>query len=277
MKQFSVFFCILFSSSLFSQTGFYLHPSIEYKFDINTNFQINITTIQNYTIHLTPKNITPETIVFAGFQIGYRGKNTFFETGWGQDKFSSGITISATAYDLDKHKYYTKVRKDYGGATFNKIPLRFGIRLFGNDSVATNKKNKWQAFMFGSLDVFIPVSSDKEKKDVFITNQQGDAINYQFKSFSMLGIALKTTIGLMLKRKMIKGRNINFSLSYLPSYNAGIFSSGTGNTLIFTNYDKTKYLLGNFSDGAGFYLGISSDLFIKNWFHKKQNVAYYKK
>lgn len=277
MKQFILIFFTLVALPLYSQTGFYLHPAIEYKFDTNRNVPFDITTPQNYTIHIAPRNFTAEKTVFLGLQLGYRNKYWFFETGWGQDKFASGIIISANAYDVNKKSYYTKERKYYGGAVFNKIPLRFGIRLFGKDSVASGKKLRCQFFVFGSLDIFIARSVNKPINDEFIINPQGDAVSYSYYPGRSYGITMKKTIGFMVKAYNKKGNNINFSISYLPSFLGDLlFSSRYNNNIYFTNYDNTTYHYTTSCFGSGFYLSLSTDIATKNWFKKKREVDYYK-
>lgn len=276
MKQFILIFFTLVAFPLYSQTGFYLHPAIEYKFDTNRNVPFDITTPQNYTIHIAPRNFTAEKTVFLGLQLGYRNKYWFFETGWAQDKFASGITISANAYDVNKKSYYKKERKHYGGAAFNKIPLRFGIRLFGKDSIATGKKLRCQFFVFGSLDIFIARSINKPINDEFIINPQGDAVSYSYYPGRSYGKTMKKTIGFMIKAYNKKGYNINFSINYLPSFLGDLlFSSHYNNNIYFTNYDNIKYHYTTSCFGSGFYLSLSTDIATKNWFKKKRELDYY--
>lgn len=276
MKYFFMLFFTIVILPIYSQTGFYLHPSIEYKFDTNHNLSYDIITPQNYSIHVKARNFTAEKTIFMGLQLGYRSKCCFFETGWAQDKFASGITISATAYDVNKKSYYTKERKYYDGAAFNKIPLRFGIRLFGKDSVAIGKKLGWQAFVFGSLDVLIAKAANSPINDEFIINPQGDAVSYSYYPGRSYGITMKKTMGIMLKAYTKKGHNINFSFSYLASNFGDLFDPKlTLNNINFTNYDDTKYHAGVFSYGSGFYLSVSTDIATKNWFKKKREVDYY--
>ncbi len=278
MKQFFLVFITIVALPIYSQTGFYLHPAIEYKFDINRNVPFDITTPQNYTIHIEPRNLTAEKIPFLGLQLGYRNKYCFFETGWAQDKFASGITISATAYDMDKKSYYLKERKYYGGAAFNKIPLRFGVRLWGKDTIATDKKLCWQGFLFGSIDFLISRPEAPPINDEFLINPQGDIVNYSYHSGRSYGIIAKKTIGLMFKTFTKKGNTINFSVSYLPSFLGDLFfSSHLSNNIYFTNYDNIEYHYTTASFGSGLYFSISTDISTKNWFKKKQAVDYYRK
>lgn len=277
MKHFILIFFTILTLPIYSQTGFYFHPAIEYKFDTNRNTPFDIITPQNYTIHIEPRNFTAEKTVFLGLQLGYRNKFCFFEIGWGQDKFASGITISATAYDANKKSYYTKERKHYGGAALNKIPLRFGIRLFGKDSVATGKKNRCEGFLFGSIDFLISKPEASAKNDEFQINPQGDIVSYSYHSGRSFGIQTKKTIGLMLKTYTKKGNNINFSISYLPSFFGDLFfSSHYASSIFFTNYDNTTYHYTSSSFGSGLYFCISTDLYTKNWFKKKKDVDYYR-
>lgn len=277
MKHLIFIFCTLVALPIYSQTGYYLHPAIEYKFDTNRNVPFDITTPQNYTIHIEPRNFTAEKTVFPGLQLGYRSKYWFFETGWGMDKFASGITLSGTVYDADKKSYYTKERKHYGGAALNKIPLRFGIRLFGKDSVATGKKLRCQFFIFGSIDFLISKPEAPATNDEFQINPQGDVVSYSYHPGRSFGIQTKKTIGLMLKTYTKKGNNINFSISYLPSFLGDLFfSSHYASSIYFTNYDNTTYHYTTSSFGSGFYIGLSTDLYTKNWFKKKQDVDYYR-
>lgn len=277
MKQIILIFISIVALPLYSQTGYYLHPAIEYKFDTNRNVPFDITTPQNYTIHIAPRNFTAEKTVFLGLQLGYRSKFCFFETGWAQDKFASGITVSANAYDLDKKLYYTKERKYYGGAAFNKIPLRFGVRLWGKDSVATGKKIFWQGFLFGSIDLLINRRGTTPTNDEFIINPQEDAVSCSYYPGRSYGIITKKTMGLVIKAYTKKRNNINFSISYLPSFLGDLFfSSHTSSSIYFTNYDNTQYHYTTSSFGSGVYFSISTDLYTKNWFKKKRDVDYYK-
>ena len=276
MKHYFFTFFILFSLHVNSQPGFYFHPSIEYKFDTNDNLGFDITTPQNYTIHVKARNFTAEQLPFLGLEIGYHRKNWFFESGWVQDKFACGITLKATVYDMNKHEYYTKQRKDYIGDRINKIPFRLGIRLFGKDTIQTGKKMRYQAFIFGCLDVIIPVHSGNAINDNFIINPQGNAVNYYSSPSDFAFVSLKKTIGFILKTYTSKGRNINYSISYLGSSNGDwFFTRFAGSALIFTNYDKTTYNAVMISRGSGFYFGISTDLYFKNIFKKKAVNEYY--
>jgi hypothetical protein len=278
MKHFFLAFFILISLHVYSQPRFYLHPSIEYKFDTNDNLGFDITTPQNYTIQVKARNFTAEQLPFLGLQIGYNRKNWFFETGWAFDKFACGITVKATVYDMNKHQYYTKERRDYNGSAINKIPLRLGIRLFGKDSIKNGKKIRYQAFIFGSLDLIIPIHSDKIKNDDFIINPQGNAVNYNYSAGDFAFISLKKTIGFTLKTYTNKGRNINYSISYLGSSNGDMFFTRfAGSAMIFTNYDQTKYNAVTISRGSGFYIGISTDLYFKNMHRRNNTTDYYRK
>ena len=182
MKKYKLLIALLFFTPfVFSQTGFYISPTLEYKFDTNKNTSYSLTTTQGSNIDVKALNFTPEHVVFLGLRIGWQWRNNFLEIGYGQDRSSLGIKISANCYDTEKQNYYTKFITGYQSLHYNKIPIRAGYRLWGADTIAENKKFRWQGFLFGGLDLFIANSlspTNGNTNGEFVTDPLGDAVKY---------------------------------------------------------------------------------------------------
>jgi hypothetical protein len=277
MKQlaFIIFICTYTLS--YSQKGFYLHPSIDYKFDINSNLAYNIITSQGFIIEVTPRNFTAQPLPFLGLQMGYRKKNWFFETGWAQDKFASGLTLTTTEYNTGTQHYETKHYKEYGGTSYNKVPLRFGIRLWGGDTLAATKKWRWQVFVVGSYEVLFKKPVENTKHEQFTTNSQNQKVDFYYYTQDAFTIQRKKTLGFTIKGYTKNGKNINFSVySLLPQTNANYRHAWSANLMHINNFDGTYNTFHYVSFGGGIYFGISTDMFAKSWLNKKQETDYYK-
>ena len=160
---------------------------------------------------------------------------------------------------------------------YSKIPLRMGIKLFGKDSVSTGKTHRWQSFLFGGFDLLIRPSIPAETggSNTFVTDKLGHTVKYESQLGSDIRYGGLYTIGFMLKGYNKKGRSIlNFSVH---------FSQGTryGQTsymnIKFTNYDGTVYRSAVISKSSGLYFSLSTDIYPKNWFKKKDQLEYYRK
>jgi hypothetical protein len=217
-----------------------------------------------------PRNFTAEPFPFLGLQMGYRKKNWFFETGWTQDKFAAGLVVTANIYNTSQQKYETKHYKEYSGGDYNKVPIRLGIRLWGNDTVSSYKKWRWQGFIIGSFDLFFRKPIEKTQKEVFNTNTQNQAVDFYFYPKEIYSFFIKKSIGFILKGYTKNGRNINFSINGFISRIQGN-SSPTSDIIIigFNNFDGKGYNTYYRSYGSGIYFGISTDMFPKDWRKKK--------
>jgi hypothetical protein len=263
MKKTFVLLLSIVCTLVYGQTGFYFHPELNYKFDINNNGPVAIRTTQGFVINQTPNNFTAERTLFIGAMLGYRSKFWYLESGCIQDKWASGITFSAKVYDANAQQYKTQKTTFYGGQSFYKIPLRLGIKLWGADTVIINKKWRWQGFLELSINQFILGGSTDSKNATFIVNPSGDVLTANYYSSSTM--QQTKAVGLLLKAYNKKGRNINFSLNYNLSNEGNIFHtpSPAGNIITLANYDKALYRSFAFSYGSGIYLGISTDIYLK--------------
>ena len=265
---FFIFIFIYFSG--YSQRGFYIRPSLDYKLDINSNLAFSITTPQGFTMQTKPRNFTAEPLPFLGLQIGFRKKNWYFETGCTQDKFAAGLVVTATIYNASQQKYETKHYTEYSGGDYNKVPIRLGIRLWGKDTVASYKKWRWQGFITGSLDLYFRKPINKTQNEVFNTNPQNQAVDFYFYSEDIYYFFIKKSIGFVLKGYTKNGRNINFSINgFISRIQADKTPVSAVNIIGFNNFDGKKYGTYYRSYGSGIYFGISTDIFPKDWRKKK--------
>jgi hypothetical protein len=264
MKKITILFLTILYTHLYAQTGFYIHPELNYKLDFNHNGPITIKTNQGFVIEQAPNNFTSERTVFFGAMIGYRRKFWYVESGCIQDKWASGVTLSANVYDASTQLYKKQENIFYGGQSFYKIPLRLGIKLWGNDSIKTGNNWRWQYFLELSINEDIRSNSMATGNAAFIINPNGDALTASYYSWS--NTQQTKAIGIIMKGSNKKGRNLNVSLTYGFSNAGKIFipPAPAYNFITFTNYDKTTYNTYTQSYGAGIYLGVSTDLYLKN-------------
>lgn len=269
MKLLILLFTILCFGSVYSQNTFYISPVFQKKMETNNNIDFNFITPQNLAVSIDVKRAYAVPGFNIGFIFGYRFKNYFFETGWVQDQSGQAFVINTTAYTntgVDS-TYYNPHVSNFTSISFNKYPIRFGLKIAGADSVKLNKKLKWNLFAFGGIDVFKrpPIGISTGSLFEFPVTPAFDKVTIESEFLNFSTKAFLPTIGLTLKGYNKKGRNvINFGLHYSQGLRR-YYTSGT--KIVFTNVDGYKYNHAAYSKGSGFYFTISKEI---NPMYKRQ-------
>jgi hypothetical protein len=258
----------------YAQKGFYVRPAIERKFHANKGLTIPITTQNDYTLIVKPKRFYTAPGFNLGLNAGYRTKNWFAEIGWAQDEANSGIDLILTDYRKYNNTYYSSRMLDAGGQSYSRFGIKFGIKLFGNDSVALHKKYRWQGFLFGGLEFLIrpPIPAETGLGFVYYTNANLDSMLYSSYFSSGIRYGFMGTLGFMLKGYNKKGRNmINFSVHFSQ---ARRYNQLSYQKINFYDYkDGSNYETYTFSKGSGLYFTISKDIFIPTKWQRMQKAS----
>lgn len=251
----------------YAQKGFYVRPVLEHKFNSNSGTSFNIITPQNYILKVEPINFYAQKGLDIGFYLGYRTKNFFFETGWSQDKGSQAVRVSGLTYYAADSTFYQTELTYTSGISFNKIPVKVGVKLFGVDSIPNNKNWIWQGFAFVGLDFLSRQSGTikGEQNFNFITNKNSDTLKYNAQLGGQAKSSYMSTIGVMFKATNKKGLTLNLSVHYSQG-SALSYTSFTG--LTFTNHDGTVYKSFVGSRSSGLYFSISTDIYPVQLFKK---------
>jgi hypothetical protein len=269
-----IIFLLFLSVQVFAQKGFYLRPAIERKFHANKGFTIPITTQNDYTLIVKPKRFYTMQGFNLGLYAGYRTKNWFAEIGWAQDDANSGIDLILTDYRKYNNTYYSSRTLDAGGQSYSRYGIKFGIKLFGNDSVSPNKKYRWQGFLFGGLEFLIrpPIPAETGLGFVYYTNANLDSMLYTSYFSSGIRYGFMGTLGFMLKGYNKKGRNmINFSVHFSQ---ARRYNQMSYQKINFYDYkDGSNYETYTFYKGSGLYFTISKDIFIPTKWQRMQKAS----
>jgi hypothetical protein len=277
MKKYFLISLTILSVNVYSQKGFYLRPLLENKINANGDIPYEVKTAQGYVVKVTPLRFYGEHWYDLGLYMGYRTKKYFFETGWSPDGGNEGIRLSASTLNPLDSSFYNFTEKETMGASFNKFPLRIGVKIFGKDTVLAGKTLRWQGFLYGGLDVLTrpPINAEVGGGDVFVIDKLGHTVEYESRLRSNQRYTQLRTIGFMLKGYNKKGRSVvNFSVHF----SQGLRSLYTTYMEIkFTNYDGTIYKSFVSSKSSGLYFSLSKDIYPKNWFKKKEQLEYYRK
>ena len=265
---------IILSANTYSQKGFYLHPIIENKFHINPGHSYDVTTLQGYTIHVSPLNFYNYFKGFdIGIHIGYRTKNFFFETGWSSDQANAGARITAAGSLVDSIHFINEITTSMG-IVYNKYPFRIGIKLFGRDSITIGRSVRWQGFLYGGIDFLRRPGSGVVQGDGydFIINSKQEYVRFETISENTNETrSVLNTMGFILKAYNKKGRNI---LSLGLHFSRGHNHILAYNSMKFTNYDGIIYYgLGLVSKGSGLYITFSKDIYPINFFKKNKTTS----
>jgi hypothetical protein len=269
-----IIFLLFLSVQVFAKKGFYLRPAIERKWYANKGFTIPITTQNNYTLIVKPKRFYTAPGFNLGLYAGYRAKNWFAEIGWAQDDANSGIDLILTDYRTYNNVYLASIILDYGGQSYSRYGIKLGIKLFGNDSVASHKKYRWQGFLYGGLEFLIrpPIPAETGIGIVYYTNANLDSMLYTSYFSSGIRYGFMGTLGFMLKGYNKKGRNmINFSVHFSQ---ARRYNQMSYQKINFYDYkDGSNYETYTFSKGSGLYFTISKDIFIPTKWQRMQKAS----
>jgi|ERR1051326_1239413 hypothetical protein len=270
MKNSFLSLLIFITANIYSQTGFYLQPTIEHKWHINSTTPYDITTQQGYVMKIEPINFYDFGLsdFNYGLLCGYQTKKLFFETGWTGDQLGIDFNIIGTACSPFDTTYYVYKSEIKSGALFNKYPFRFGLKLLGKDSVPIGKKMRWQCFLYGGIDYLRVQGTGQFGSSSWgvIINPNHDAIQFEdYESTNFYRGEILKTIGFIFKSYNKKGKNIiNFSIHYSHGNREMYYSIPK-----FTNYDQVVYMgLPVFSKGSGLYINVSKDIYPLNIYRK---------
>jgi hypothetical protein len=274
MSKYRLIPLLFLCCNAYAQKGFYLRPAIERKFHANKGLTIPITTQNDYTLIVKPKRFYTMQGFNLSLNAGYRSNNWFAEIGWAQDEANSGIDLILTDYSPYLKNTLSASILDYGGQSFSRYGIKFGIKLFGNDSVSPNKKYRWQGFLFGGLEFMIrpPIPSETGIGLVFYTNPNLDSVLFTSYFSSQIRYGFMGTLGFMLKGYNKRGRNmINFSVHFSQ---ARRFNQLSYQKINFYDYkDGSNYETYTFSKGSGLYFTISKDIFIPTKWQRMQKAS----
>jgi hypothetical protein len=179
-----------------------------------------------------------------------------------------------TDYRKYNNTYYSSRTLDAGGQSYSRYGIKFGIKLFGNDSVSPNKKYRWQGFLFVGLEFLIrpPIPAETGLGFVYYTNANLDSMLYTSYFSSGIRYGFMGTLGFMLKGYNKKGRNmINFSVHFSQ---ARRYNQMSYQKINFYDYkDGSNYETYTFSKGSGLYFTISKDIFIPTKWQRMQKAS----
>ena len=140
---------------------------------------------------------------------------------------------------------------------FNKIPLRFGIKLFGKDSITSGKKVRWEGFIFGGLDfLYRPTITPKVTYMTTIHIDSVRSINYISELGTSARFGLHKTFGFMLKSYYKKGAIINFSVAYSYSRRGQLSYLH----YYFKDSNNNEYHNSETSNGNGLYFTLGAEI-----------------
>ena len=267
MKNYIFAVLFLVCIQAYAQKGFYVRPVLEHKFNSNSGTSFNLITPQDYILKVEPINFYAQKGLDIGFYFGYRTKNFFFETGWAQDKGNQGVRVSGLTYYAEDSTFYQTELTYTTGISYNKIPVKIGVKLFGGDSITNGKNWNWQGFAYVGLDFLSrqPGTIKGEQSFNFITSKNSDTLKYNAQLGAQGKSSYMSTIGFMLKATNKKGLTLNLSVHYSQG-SALSYTSYTG--LTFTNHDGTVYKSFVGSRSSGLYFSISTDIYPVHLFKK---------
>lgn len=277
---------ITLSANVYSQTGFYLRPTIQTKkWYLNREQSFRVTTAQGFVVNLKSDNFGGDAGADLGFCLGYRNKRYFFESGLSQDRTGVGISYRI----LDQFLIYTTsgskefivndVIESGGKFTWLKIPVRMGVKLFGNDSITAGRNLRWEGFWYGGIDFLFQygLTTRMITGHSFFIDEQNHVLSvyYDVGGETKLSRTCLVNTGFMIKTHTKKGRPfLNFSIDFSQSLRPKTIVDQT--KIIVVNYDGMSYSSIIKARGSSFTITISKDIYTKNWFKKKQQLEQYK-
>ncbi len=251
---------------MYSQKGFYLHPTIESKkWFPNRNHSFSITTPQGIVVNVKSMNLSTVSGADIGLLIGYRTKNYFFETGISQDRVQQGFS-ALNPYSVNNLNGTPTGYSSIGGsANFIKYPFRMGVKLFGSDSMYTERKLRWQGFLYGGVDyLFTRGVAESAWGTDFVVDTAENTIGIV--TFDELDLkhrhALFANMGFTIKTYTKKGRTLlNISLDYRQTLQPNNILDIT--KVVIQNYDGHTYSSAFKTRGSCFTLTLSTDIYLK--------------
>ena len=290
MNRFFLMCFITLSANAYSQKGFYIRPLIDSKkWYANREQSFSVTTAQGFVVDIKSENVFTNSGADIGLCFGYRTKRHFFETGISQNRTCTGIRYrifnqfpNNPTIPTGTIEYYGGyyVADEYGSFSWAKIPIRMGIRVFGSDSVLSGRKLRWEGFWYFGLDYLFGTRLTNGSSDgnIFTIDEQGHQISVymEYKTTNTLKHSLLGNTGFMIKTFTKKGRSLlNISLDFSQSLQPNRIIDQT--TITIANYDGKSYSHNMKSRGSNFTLTLSTDLYPKNWFRKRQQLAEFRK
>jgi hypothetical protein len=252
---------------MYSQKGFYLHPTFESKkLFLNRNNSFSVTTPQGIVLNVHSMNLSTVSGADIGLLIGYRTKNYFFETGISQDGTLQGFTVlnpySVNNLENGSSTGYISIG---GNANFTKLPFRMGVKLFGGDTMYSERKLRWQGFLYGGLDyLFTRGVAESVWGTEFIVDTAGHSIGIG--TVNELDLkhrhALFANMGFMIKTYTKKGRTLlNISIDYKQTLQPNNILDIT--KVVIQNYDGHTYSSLMKTRGSCFTLTLSTDIYLR--------------
>jgi hypothetical protein len=252
---------------MYSQKGFYLHPTIESKkWFTNRNNSFSVTTPQGIVLNVKSMNLSTLYGADIGLLIGYRTKNYFFETGISQDRVQQGFS-TINPYTVNNLEYITITGSSsiFGNMNFTKFPFRMGVKLFGADTMYAERKLRWQGFLYGGFDyLFTRGVAESAWGDEFIVDTAGHSIGiYAVDELDLKHRhALFANMGFMIKTYTKKGRTfLNISIDYKQTLQPNNILDIT--KVVIQNYDGHTYSSALKTRGSCFTLTLSTDIYLK--------------
>jgi hypothetical protein len=290
MKNFFLLsFILILSANVYSQKGFYFSPIIELnKWYANKDQSYKITTAQGYELRIKTNQFFFDFMADFGLHLGYRTKHYFLETGISIVNTGMGITYNIMSH-YPSNSIFSNGINQYRGAdaleeggsmTFAKIPFKVGIKVFGGDSLNISRKLRWQVFCFGGLEYLFQshLNNGYIHSVSYNIDEQGHEITISFEllQYQKLRHTLLGNVGFMVKTYTKKGRTLlNLSLDFSQSLQPHYFVEKS--KVEITNYDGTTYTTYIVTRGSSMNFSISTDIYPKNWFKKKQQMDEFKK
>ena len=258
-------FLITLSANTYSQKGLYFHPTIESKkWYPNRNNSFSVTTPQGIVVNVKSMNLSTVSGADIGLLIGYRTKNYFFETGISQDGTLQGFSIlnPNSLNNLHSAWGYSSIG---GNSNFTKFPFRMGVKLFGGDSMYSERKLRWQGFLYGGLDyLFTRGVAESASETEFTVDTAGHSIViFRVNELDLKHRhALFANMGFMIKTYTKKGRTfLNISLDYRQTLQPNNILDIT--KVVIQNYDGHTYSSVMKTRGSCFTLTLSTDIYLK--------------
>jgi hypothetical protein len=251
---------------MYSQKGFYLHPTFESKkLFLNRNASFSVTTAQGIVVNVHSMNLSTMEGADIGLLIGYRTKNYFFETGISQDRMQQGFSVLNPNSLNNLHSAWGGYSSIGGNANFTKFPFRMGVKLFGADTMYAERKLRWQGFLYGGVDYLFTRGVAGSASDTeFIVDTAGHSI--VISRVNELDLkhrhALFANMGFMIKTYTKKGRTfLNISIDYKQTLQPNNILDIT--KVVIQNYDGHTYSSALKTRGSCFTLTLSTDIYLK--------------
>ena len=259
--------------NVYSQKGFYLHPTIETKQCFtNRDKSYSITTQQGLVVNVKSFNMPTVGGADLGLLIGYRTKFFFFETGISQNGTLEGITMLNPYFgkDIKSPLAAGKITLMSGSNSLNKLPFRIGFKVFGEDSIVAQRKLRWQGFVYGGIDYLYSTKPGIGASDIsngFVIDAAQHYLSVDFVQDLDLKRrhALFGNVGFMIKTYTKKGRTfLNISLDYRQTLQPNNILDV--NKVVIQNYDGSTYTSIFKTRGSCFTFTFSTDIY----FNRKQ-------